>query len=264
MKINAKVLESNYYKWLKEDLVFSDVDENYVAISTPFVDNSYDNINLYAEIENQKIRVTDLGFTLFNLDIAGVTINKRTKTRQAILQDVLDMFGVENLNGVLSITTSLNKFAIAKNRLLQAIMRINDIEYLANNNVTNAFNEMVSEFLENNDVLYSEKIEIPGTAGVSSFFDFVIPTKKSGEKLVKAVSRPNELNQAKAFNFDVQSVSIVRPNSKFIYLVDDVRTPTKINPSIITTVSANIEKDIVTFAPYSTVISHKNNILTNQ
>lgn len=263
MKINAAVLEDNYYKWLKQDLKFLDIEDNFVSISTPFIDNEYDNINIYVEIIGEKIRVTDLGYTLFNLDISGVSINSRTKTRQSILQDIVRMFGITFENDTLSITTTLDRFATAKNRLLQAIMRINDIEYLATNNVKNAFSELVSEAFDSRNIIYTPNVEIPGSAGVSSFFDFVVPNKAKGEQLIRAVSRPNVLNQAKAFNFDVHSVSDARPASKFIYLVDDIRNTNKINKNIKTTISANTNPDLVKLMPFSMVLNPKENIISN-
>lgn len=262
MKINAQTLENSYYKWLKQDLTFTDLEENFVAISTPFIDSEFDTINLYAEIVGDKIKVTDLGYTLFNLESSGVTITKKTKTKYSILTDIINTFGVQNQSDVLSITTDIDKFATAKNRLLQAIMKINDIEFLSNHNINTAFSDLTQELLERDDILFTRSVEIAGAAGVSSYFDFAIPSNKTGEQLVKTISRPNELNQAKAFNFDVQSVSQLRPKSKFIYLVDDVRKPTEIKSTINETIKNNVKDNIVSLVPYSKIVD-KNDILVN-
>lgn len=263
MKINAATLENSYYKWLKEDLTFTDVEKDFVAISTPFVDSDFDNINLYAEINGDNITVTDLGYTLFNLDATGVAVDRKARTRYKIFSDIISAFGVSDNNGRLEIETSLDRFPVAKNRLLQAVMRINDITYLATNNVKTAFNDVVSEYLDANEILYTEDIEIPGAAGVSSFFDFAIPNRADGERLVKTVARPNDLNQAKAFNFDAQSVSVSRPEAKFVYLIDNVSRSVKIQDNIFDTVQANVDEGITMVLPYSSVLEN-NNLLVNK
>ncbi len=69
----ATLLENAYYKWLKEELIFSDIEDGYVSISSPFVDTNFDNINLYAKFLNEdNIEVSDFGYTIFNLEEAGV------------------------------------------------------------------------------------------------------------------------------------------------------------------------------------------------
>ena len=65
----ATLLENAYYKWLKEELIFSDIEDGYVSISSPFVDTNFDNINLYAKFLNEdNIEVSDFGYTIFNLE----------------------------------------------------------------------------------------------------------------------------------------------------------------------------------------------------
>lgn len=262
MKINAQTLENTYYKWLKQDLTFTDLEENVVAISTPFIDSEFDTINLYAEILGDKIKVTDFGYTVFNLEASGVMITKRSRTKHSIFTDIINTFGVQKQGDVLSITTDMDKFAIAKNRLLQAIMKINDLEFLSNHNINTAFNDLTQELLEKDDILFTRSVEIARASGVSSYFDFAIPNNKKGEQLVKTISRPNELNQAKAFNFDVQSVSQLRPKSKFVYLVDDVRKPITVKSSIKDTITSNLNEEIVSLIPYSTLVD-KNDVLVN-
>lgn len=77
---NATLLENAYYKWLKKELIFTDVEQDYVSISTPFIDTNFDNINLYARIINQdQVEVSDFGYTITNLEDLGIALNRRSK-----------------------------------------------------------------------------------------------------------------------------------------------------------------------------------------
>lgn len=132
MKINAQTLEDSYYKWLKQDLTFTDLEENIVVISTPVIDSEFGTINLYTEILGDKIKVTDLGYTIFNLEASGEMITKHSRTKHTILTGVITTFGVQKQGDVLSITTDIENFSIAQNRLLHAIMKINALACLTN------------------------------------------------------------------------------------------------------------------------------------
>jgi hypothetical protein len=263
MEINAELLQNNYYRWLQSEEVFSDIENNLVAISTPFVDAEFDNINLYAQAADGFITVTDLGYTLYNLEVNGVAVEPRSRTRYKIFTDIINAFGVSENSGRLEIKTTLERFPIAKNRLLQALMRINDLEFLATNNVKSAFNDVLTEFFDTRHVYYTAGIEIPGVSGVSSFFDFAIPNNKDGERLVKTVARPNDLNQAKAFNFDVQSVSAQRPDAKFVYLVDNVSRPVEVENRIRSAINAHTSEGVARLLPYSALVEN-NEFLVNE
>lgn len=132
----STLLENSYYQWLKKELVFSEIGNNYAAISTPFFDSNFDNINLYAKfIDSTHIEVSDFGYTISNLEESGITLDRRSKVAWRIYNNVLNDFGISRDDEALVIRASLDKFPVAKNRLLQGIMRINDISYLVKENV---------------------------------------------------------------------------------------------------------------------------------
>lgn len=116
----AQMLEKSYYNWLKNDgLSFSKLDNDYVAIVTPFLDKKFDNISIYARIiDNNVVELSDFGYTLFDLEE-----EKSGNTLQKILQ----VFGITLQDNTLVIKTSIDKFPIAQNRMLQAILKINDL-----------------------------------------------------------------------------------------------------------------------------------------
>ena len=161
----AESLKSSYIDWLKKELIFTDIEDGYISISTPFVDNNYDNIELFAKfVSESQIEVTDFGETLFNLEDNGLKITKQSKTIYRLFENTLNDFGIEyNCNTeTLSITTDVRRFPTAKNRLLQAIIRINDLGYLIKENVNATFNDILSSFLIDNKILFSPNVEIVG------------------------------------------------------------------------------------------------------
>lgn len=219
----AENLKNIYFDWLKKELIFTDVEDGYVSISTPFIDNNYDNIELFARfISGNRIEITDFGETLFNLEESGLNINKRSKTIYRLFESILSDFGIEYIknNKSLSITTDIQHFPTAKNRLLQAVMRVNYLLYLNKENVNSTFNDIMTDFLIEHRILFSPNIEIVGKNGISSHFDFAIPLPEGKERLIKTAARPNDVNQAKIFNFDVRETSNSK-DAKYVLLLND-------------------------------------------
>lgn len=244
----AKTLKNAYMNWLKEELIYEDVGYDYISISTPFIDSNYDNINLYAKfIDKDKIEISDFGYTVYNLEETGITLNRRSKTIYNIFKKTLTSFGVTYSNDVLKIVTDLSHFPIAKNRLLQAILRINDLIYLNKNTVTSSFNDILSELFIDKEILYTPDIEIVGPNGTSSHFDFSVPLPAGKERLIKTSARPNDINQAKIFNFDVRETALVRESSFTLVLNDE---KTKIKNDVKNHALLGLDKSLVNIISY--------------
>lgn len=75
----AELLKNSYYNWLNEELTFTEQD-NYVEITTPFLDSVFDNICIYAKFAKENsVELSDFGQTLFNLEGQGISIQEKKK-----------------------------------------------------------------------------------------------------------------------------------------------------------------------------------------
>ena len=98
-------------------------------------------------------------------------------------------------------------------------MRINDLLYLIKENVNATFNDILSSFLIDNKILFSPNVEIVGKKWyILSFRLFNPLTSRQGSP-----ARPNDVNQAKVFKFDVRETSNTR-DSKYVLLLNDSNT----------------------------------------
>ena len=74
-----------------------------------------------------------------------------------ILNTIVSSLGTELNNNELCITTSLEKFPLAKQRLLQTIMQVNDMIVLKDKNVKNIFHDEVEEILRKREVFFTSR-----------------------------------------------------------------------------------------------------------
>ncbi len=87
--LDAKKLKKEYLDWYNQTLEFSNLSNNFVRIDTPFKDNSLDNLIIYALYDQFRdmITLTDDGYTIFDLENNGISLNK-SKKRKKIFEEI--------------------------------------------------------------------------------------------------------------------------------------------------------------------------------
>ncbi len=93
---DAEKLKKEYLDWYNQTLEFSKLSNNVVRIDTPFKDNSLDNLIIYALYDQSRdmITLTDDGYTLFDLENNGISLNK-SKKRKKIFEEHLSAYGIK-------------------------------------------------------------------------------------------------------------------------------------------------------------------------
>ena len=219
---NSEKLKKVYFDWLFKEYTYSDLDNSIVKIGTPFLDNDFDSIIMYVKfMKNGTLTLSDDGWTINNLESNGISFSGHSKRLNKILDDTVSSLGIERgQDNELFVNTSVDRFPIVKQRLLQAIMKVNDLVFLNNDNTKTIFFEEISEFLKKNDILFSERPSYSGKKGVTVQFDFSIPVKNGEERLIRTISKGNNLNNAKILTMDTRIIQDSKP-AKFYALVDD-------------------------------------------
>ena len=220
--MKATTLKQAYFDWLMKEYSYQDIDNNVIEIGTPFLDNDFDYITMYAIVSKSGvITLSDDGWTLNNLKNHGVTFTARSKHKQSLLHDITASLGIEVAeDGEMYIKTDLDKFPLAKQRLLQAIMQVNDLIVLQDKKVKNIFFEEIENYLNDRDVLFARKPSFAGKEGITVQFDFSIPIK-GGEKLIRTISNGNDLNRAKLLTMDTQLLKNHKDEASYIAIVDN-------------------------------------------
>ena len=192
MKLNANAvrLVDNYYAWLRERTQLKDLDRA-VEITTPFLDRHNDYIQIYLINSEEGLLLTDDGYTISDLEISGC--NLKTPKRAEALHTTLNGFGVSLVDGELQVKANETDFPSKKHNLLQAILAVNDLFYVARTNVQNFFSEDVGLWLDENDVRYVPDATFAGKSNFNHKFDFIIPRSKNApERIVRAINNPSK------------------------------------------------------------------------
>jgi len=122
----------------------------------------------------------------------------------------------------LEVHASPNNFALRKHNLVQAILAVNDMFYLAVPMVASLFYEDVVAWLDLHEVRYTPKVKFTGKTGYDHLFDFVIPkSRHQPERILQAINRPTrDTAQALVFAW-IDTKEVRPPDSKAFAVLND-------------------------------------------
>lgn len=196
----VRKLVDGYGDWLKSRVSLRDLEADIIEITTPYLDRHNDFFQLYVKKgKNNGYLLTDGGYAIDDLELSGCDL--KSPKRQEILRMTLNGLGIKHdvSTHELYIETSPADFSQKKHSLVQAVIAVNDMFYMAQPIVHSLFIESVTNWFDKQDVRYTQNVSFKGKTGYAYTFDFVIPkSKKAPERIVKAINNPNR-NNAQSF-----------------------------------------------------------------
>lgn len=187
--MDIQKLIDEYAAWLKSEITFEKIGE-YYEITTPYLDNSNDYLQIYVRQIGNDIYFTDDGATIKGLKMSGLQFTPNRKTH---LQRILNQYGIKMDKDELVAKVPINGFAQKKHMFIQAILRIDDMFSVSKSKVASFFLDDIQEFFEAKEIYYSDSVQFTGISGFAHNYDFLLQrTKNKPERLCQAVNNPNK------------------------------------------------------------------------
>lgn len=178
-----------YVAWLRQGLSAESL-EGACELTTPFLDRHNDHLQVYAVERDGKIVLSDGGYILADLRASGLELT--TPKRRAVLEALLNGFGVREEGRQLVIEASQRNLGQRLHSLVQAMLAVNDMFVMAQPRVATFFWEDVREFLDRHEVRYSPRVKLAGRRGYDHAIDFLIPrSARAPERIVQAINAPS-------------------------------------------------------------------------
>lgn len=210
-------LLSDYRAWLKDKTTLRELDGDWVEITTPYLDRHNDALQIYARRENSGYLLSDDSYTIQDLQASGCNLN--TDKRQDLLRMTLAGFGIKLNEEALEVRATGETFPLRKHNLIQAMLAVNDLFFLAKPVVESLFFEDVIAWLDANDIRFIPRPKFTGLSGYDHLFDFVVPKfRKQPERILQAINRPTR-DYAEAFIYAWNDTRDVRPPESKAYAV---------------------------------------------
>jgi hypothetical protein len=215
----------DYHIWLRDKTTLRQLDGQWVEITTPYLDRHNDALQIYARAEDSGYVLTDDKYIIHDLEASGC--NLQTEKRQDLLKMTLNGFGVKLQNEALQVNATAETFPLKKHSLIQAMLAVNDLFYLAKPIVESLFYEDVVGWLEANEIRYTPKVKFTGTSGYDHLFNFVIPKsgKRQPERILQAITHPSRETALSFINAWIDTRQVRPPESKAYAILNDTELP---------------------------------------
>lgn len=215
-------LTEDYHAWLREKTNLRSIDD-WVEITTPYLDRHNDCIQIYVGRSNGGFVLTDDGATIDDLELSGC--NLTTTKRKNLLKVTLNGFGVERMNNTLQVRASSKDFALRKHNLLQAMLAVNDLFYLAPATVSSLFLEDVEDWLRISNIRFISNVKFSGKTGYDHLYNFVIPSSRAHpERVMLSINNPDRASAQRAvFAWEDTRAARTGESRAFAILNDSVK-----------------------------------------
>ena len=214
-------LLDQYWNWLRAKTNLRQIGD-WVEITTPYLDRHNDYLQIYARRQNGGFVLTDDGYILEDLEQSGCKLD--SPKRQALFMMTLNGFGVQvdEQKRALQVRATAQNFALQKHNLVQAMLAVNDLFYMASPLTAKLFYEDVVDWLELSNIRYTPKIKLTGTSGYDHQFDFVIPkSREQPERVLRAINRPGrDTAQSMAFSW-IDTKDVRSPDARAYAILND-------------------------------------------
>ena len=221
-------LVTEYTRWLNDKTILKQIDADWVEITTPYLDRHNDCLQIYACRKDNGFTLTDDGYIIDDLINSGCPLN--TPKRRELLKTTLAGFGVQMEGDQLTVRTTPEDFSLKKHNIIQAMLSVNDLFFVASPHVASLFLEDVTNWLELSDIRYTPHIKFTGKSGYDHMFHFVIPKSRTQpERIVQAVANPQK-NSAEALVFKWLDTREMRsPDAMLFAVLNDGNTPVSLS-----------------------------------
>ncbi len=216
-------LTDQYHDWLKDKTILREIND-WIEITTPYLDRHNDYLQIYAKRSNGGFILTDDGYTIDDLELSGCMLE--TPKRRNLLNMTLNGFGVRKEDKALQVHASSQNFALQKHNLLQAMLAINDLFYLATATIKSLFYEDVVDWLDLSSIRYTPNVKLSGKTDFDYRYDFVIPKSNIyPERVLMSINKPDRANAQRAV-FAWEDTSGARAGESRAYaILNDTEKP---------------------------------------
>lgn len=208
----------DYASWLKNEITFERIGE-YYEITTPYLDNANDYLQIHVRQDGDNIYFTDDCATIHGLEMTGFQF---TTSRKAHLQRILNQLGVKLDGDELIAQAPISSFAQKKHLFIQAMLRIDDMFTLSKSKVTSLFIDDIQEFFAEKEIYYSDNVQFTGISGFSHNYDFLFQRcRAKPERLCQAVNHPNKSSMGNILFAWDDTKQVRRTDSQLIVILND-------------------------------------------
>jgi hypothetical protein len=148
--MDIQSIESSFKAKVADRLQIQSEGVNRFRVFNPFVFDDGDHLAIILRRDSSGWVLTDEGNTYMRLSYRLDEKSLAAGTRQHIISDALEMFGLEDRNGEICVSVADEAYGDALYSFVQGLLRISDVSLLSRERVKSAFLQDFRDFIEAN------------------------------------------------------------------------------------------------------------------
>lgn len=214
---------NEYLNWIRANSTQIEIND-YVEITTPYLDAHNDFLQIYIKHVGDRFFLTDDGAVLNDLTLSGCDI--RSPKRRALIEQLATSLGVKIQDKEICAEATVQNIAQKQHSLYQAMLKIGDMLFTSSSRVRGLFFEEIEIYFEEKDIRYTPSVLFMGSSGLSHRFDFVISaSRRYPERIITAVNSPSKQTiQAALFSWE-DTKTLRKSDSRSYIILNNSRKP---------------------------------------
>lgn len=222
-EIGVKDFIKEYIDWIKNNSAQIQIND-YVEISTPFLDSHNDYLQLYIKHEGDRYILTDDGAVINDLIMNGCDVS--TKKRREMINQLAASLGVTIKGKEIQTEASVGNIAQKQHSMYQAMLKIGDVFMSSSSRVRGLFFDEIESYFIENDVRYSQSVLLMGTSGLTHRFDFIVSaSRRKPERVITALNTPDRQNIESALFSWEDTKKMRKKDSKSYIILNNIKKP---------------------------------------
>ncbi len=213
-----------YAEWLEKNINCTPIENEWFEVVLPFLDVSNDLIPIYIKKTGDRIKISDDGLSIMNMELSGLNIKEELDGNHFL--NIMANFNAKYEFESDEITMVTNEENLPKklNDMLQTILCINGLSFKAKDNYKLLFKDLVMDYFVEKKIPYREEKPF-GESGMEHNFLKIVPTNEiKYDGYIKATGHSSTSIQTTLFSF-IDSAEIIGDAKKLVIINDTEKKP---------------------------------------
>lgn len=232
--IDVDVIASEWLKFVSNENKFRLIDNSHVNVDTPITDPFGDSISLMISRDGNYYKVTDQGYTIWNLTVRNINVKSKNSKRNQILNSIVKFENVKlssDDNEIFQIGTDKN-IPQMLNDVTQAVLKVSNLAFSNVTNTQKIFIDDVNEyFSSNNSFNYLAGLKMSGKSNLTYDIDFLFNHKNGKSDIAQVVDSLSKglVEKTIGIYFDTEKFRDKNKNASYSLIVPNLKTDNDFN-----------------------------------
>lgn len=232
--LDVEAIANEWLEFISHENKFRLITNNHINVDTPITDPFGDSISLMIIRDGNQYKVTDQGYTIWNLSVRNINVETKNTKRNQILHSILKFENVKlssDDNEIFQIGTDKN-IPQMLNDVTQAVLKVSNLAFSNVANTKRIFIDDVNEYFNSdNSFNYLAGLKVNGKSNLTYDIDFLFSHKNGKSDIAQVVDSLSKglVEKTIGIYFDTEEFRDENKNASYSLIVPNLKTDNDFN-----------------------------------